>query len=257
MKKLDLSSVSATNQFPVKEGTVDFINLAYQECITAIANNLLGDKADATHGFRLWGCQNTGTGLNFIIGAGAIYYAGEVFLVPAATFTAPGGQTAVANIVITQYSINADPVLFTDSISRNVHNIRQVVFAAAVAGTGLFDLSAIRETAIGLKNDIQATLPSAYTVTFEQDRASFFTSATVSSTITFDFTDAVPGTVIRMKWTFGAALTLTVNQPAGSKVIKDSGNLGAVASANNLLYILYLGKNEAGNDEVSYTLKQY
>ena len=41
MKHLDLSSVSATNQFPVKEGTVDFINLAYQEVLQAICNNLV------------------------------------------------------------------------------------------------------------------------------------------------------------------------------------------------------------------------
>jgi len=198
MKKLDLSSVSATNQFPVKEGTLDFINLAYQECITALGNNLLGDKANSANGYRLYGCKNTGTGLNFIISAGAIFYGGEVFLVPAATFTAAGGQTAVANIVITQYTTNADPVIFTDAVSRNVHNIRSVVFASAVSASGLFDFNNIRETTIGLKNDIQATLPSSYTATFEQDRATFFTSATVNSTITFDFTDAVPGTVVRL-----------------------------------------------------------
>ena len=257
MKKLDLSSVSATNQFPVKEGTFDFLALAYQEALTALGNNLIGDKANIVNGYRLWGCQNTGTGLNFIISAGAIYFAGEVFLVPAATFTAAGGQTAVANMVVTQYTTNADPVTFTDSVPRNVHNIRSIVFASSISGTGLFDFGNIRETLLGLKNDPQLTLGASYTVTFEQDRAAFFSSATVDTTITFDFTDAVPGTVVRMKWSYGSGRVLTINTPAGSTIVQDSGNLSAVASANNLLYFLYVGKNYAGDDEVSYTLKQF
>lgn len=256
MKKLDLSAVSATNQFPVKEGTVDFINLAYQEALTALGNNILGVKADPTYGYVLWGCVNSTTAPTFTISAGAIYYNGEVYLVDAVTLSA-GINTAIANIVVSQYVVNADPVVFTDGISRNVHNIRKIVFSVGATGTGIFDFNNLRQTALGIKNDQQATLPSSYTVTFEQDRAVFFASATVSTTMTFDFTSAVPGTVVRLKWTFGAALTLTVNQPAGSTIIKDSGNLGAVASANNLLYLIYMGKNGSGNDEVSYTLKQF
>ena len=77
MKKLDLSAVSATNQFPVKEGTLDFINLAYQEALTAIGNNILGVKADPTYGYVLWGCVNSTTAPTFTISAGAIYYNGE------------------------------------------------------------------------------------------------------------------------------------------------------------------------------------
>lgn len=256
MKKLDLSAVSANVQFPVKEGTIDFINLAYQEALTGIANNMIGGKADTTFGYVLWGCTNSTTAPAFTISAGAIYYNGEVYLVDAVTLAA-GVNTAVANIVVTQYPTNADPVTFTDGVARNVHNIRKIVFSVAASGSGIFDFGNMRQTAIGLKNDQQATLPTSYTVTFEQDRVVFFAAASASATITFDFTNAVPGTVIRLKWTFGAALTLTINQPTGSTVIKDSGNLAAVASANNLLYLVYIGKNGAGNDEVSYTLKQF
>jgi len=257
MKKLDLSSVSSINQFPVKEGTIDFLQFAYQEAITAMGNNFIGGNAVANTGYVLWGCVNTGSGLNYSISSGAIFYNGEVYLVPAVTFTASAGQVAIANIVITQYTTNADPVLFTDGVSRNVHNIRSINFTAGVSGAGVFDFTQIVQTVVGLKNDIQASLPASYTVTFEQDRASFFSSATSDVTINFDFTNAVPGVVVRMKWTFGAGLTLTVNTPSGSTIIRDSGNLAAVASANNLLYLIYLGKNEIGNDEVSYTLKQF
>src|SRR6185503_8165948 len=107
-------------------------------------------------------------------------------------------------IVITQYTTNADPVTFTDSVARNVHNIRSINFSSGVSGTGIFDFGDIRETIVGLNNDQQATLGASYTVTFEQDRCVFFASATVDTTITFDFTDAVPGAVVRLKWTYGA-----------------------------------------------------
>lgn len=256
MKKLDLSAVTSTTQFPVKEGTFDFLQAAYQEALAGLGNAILGGKTDIANGYRLYGCLNSGSGLNYVISAGAVYFGGEVFLVPAATFTAAAGQVAIANIVTTQYTTNADPVTFTDSVARNVHNIRQVVFSAGTSGAGLFDYSNLRETMIGLKQQV-STLGATYTVKFVQDLAIFFSSSTVSTAISFDFTDAVPGSVVRMKWTYGAGLTLTINTPAGATIIKDSGNLAAVASANNLLYFVYLGKNESGNDEVSYTLKQY
>jgi hypothetical protein len=107
-----------------------------------------------------------------------------------------------------------------------------------------------------LQNDQQADLGAAYTLTFDRDKAAFFTAASASCTLSFDFTNAIPGAVVRMKWTFGSAKTLTINVPIGATVIKDSGDLSAVASNTNLLYAIYVGKNAAGNDEVSYTLKQ-
>jgi len=256
MKKLDLSSVNSSNQFPLKEGTLDFLQLAYQEGLTAIANNLIGGKADTTHGYILWGCINTGSGLNYNISAGGIYYNGEIYLVDATTFTATSGNVAVAIIGTSQYTSNADPVTFTDGISRNVHNVKKIVFLDGASGSGIFDFASMIQTGVGLKNDVEATLPASYTVTFEQNKAVFFTSATVSTTITFDFTNAIPGNVVRLKWSYGSSLTLTINTPTGSSIIKDSGTLANVSPANNLLYMIYLGKNELGNNEVSYTLKQ-
>jgi tetrahydromethanopterin S-methyltransferase subunit A len=59
-----------------------------------------------------------------------------------------------------------------------------------------------------------------------------------------------------MKWTFGAGLTVAINGPLGTTIINDSGNLASAASNRNILYLLYCGKNENGNYEVSYTIKQ-
>jgi hypothetical protein len=256
MKKLLTSSINNTVGFPVKSGTIDFLQLAYQEAITAIANNLVGAKTNTTDFFILYGCKNSGTGLNYNISAGAILYSGEVFLVPAAVFTAPGGQVAVGNFLTAFYTTNADPVLFTDGVNRNVHQVKTMTFAAGVSGSGASDFSTLINTQVVLKNAQTATLPASYIATFKEDKAEFFAAATVDCTVTFSFTGAIPGTVVRLKWAYGAGRALSVVAGSGQTVIKDSGNLANVASATNVLYMIYLGKNEAGNDEVSYTLIQ-
>ena len=257
MRKINTSNVNNTVGMPIKSGSIDHLQLAYQEALTALANSIIGRLPDTSNCYVLYGCVNTGSGLNFIISAGAIYYNSEIYLVDAITFTAASGQTAVLNFSTTYYSTNADPVTFTDGVARNVHQIRSIAIAAATSGSGISDFANILQTPLALVNDQQSALPSSYTVYFKQDKAVFFATAPNSATITFDFTNAVPGTVVRLKWTYGSGKTLSISAPTGCTVIKDSGNLSAVASANNLLYCIYLGVNESGNNEVSYTLKQY
>lgn len=255
MRKLDVSAISNTNGMPVKGGTLEHLQLAYQEALTALAKNIVGRNVDVTNAYILYGLVNSGTSSSMNVSAGAVLFSGEVFLVDAFTLTV--ATAAVASLSTSYYTTNADPVLFTDGVSRNVHQIRKIVFTDTTAGSGLFDFNNMLQTPLTLQNQVVSALPSSYTVYFKQNTAIFFSTAPNSTTITFDFTNAVPGTVVRLKWTYGSAKTLTVNQPSGSTVIRDSGNLASVASANNLLYMIYLGVNEAGNHEVSYTLKQF
>lgn len=257
MKKLITTSISNTVGFPVKSGTLDFLQLAYQEALTAISKNIIGSLGYSTSTvYILYGCVNSGSGSSYIISAGAVFYNGEVYLVPAATFTVSGGDVAIATLVTLQYSTNADPVVFTDGSSKSVHNIRQVVITDGSTGSGISDFSNFKETQIVLSNEQVATLPSSYVVDFKRDKAVFFAAAPNDCTITFSLTGAVPGCVIRLKWTFGASRTLTITGGAGQAIIADGGDLGSVGGNTNLLYILYVGKNEAGDDEISYTIKQ-
>ncbi len=256
MKNLDLSAVSSTVGFPVKAGTLNFLQLAYQEVMNAIANNLLGARADSSGYYILFGCVNSGSGSTFTISAGAIYYNGVAYLVPAASFTAAGGQTAVGTIQTTQYTSNADAVLFTDGVSRNVHNISQIVFAGGTSGSGNVDFANLKMCGLGLNVVTGSTFGSSYVVKFDQDKTEEFTTASVDTTITFDFTNAVPGAVVRLKWTWGSGRTLTVTAGTGQTVLLDSGDLTKCASHTNTAYFLYAGKNTAGNDEVSYSINQ-
>lgn len=258
MRVIDTSAISDTVGMPGKAGVFDHIQLAYQEILNALAFSLVGPTYLTDTAYILYGCINSGSGLDYDISAGAIFYNNEVYLVQDTAFTAAGGQVAVAAIEITQFgdSGRGDPIQFTDGISRNVLNISEIVFASGSTGSTLFDLTDCLQTSITLVNDQEASFGSSYVVKFNQDKSVFFTAASSNCTISFDFTNAIPGAVVRLKWTFSGSQTLTITGVSGQTILKESGDLGLVGTNTNLLTMLYAGKNELGNDEVSYVLSQ-
>lgn len=114
----------------------------------------------------------------------------------------------------------------------------------------------VLQTATLLEVDIVATLPSTYTVPFTNDKSIFFTSATVNTVISFSFTNAIPGTVVTLKWTFAGSETLSIPAAAGQTILMESGDQTNVGSNINILTILYAGVNSAGNNEVRLVLSQ-
>jgi len=255
MRILDTSSITDTTGFPVKSGTLQHIQLAYKETLAALANLLVG-SADSTNFYILWGCVNTGTGLNYVISAGAIYYNGEIFLVDGFTFTATSGQVAVGTITVTSFTTNADPVTFTDNTARNVHNIRKIVFASGASGSSDIDFSALLPNQLVLSNGYVAILPDSLTVAFVSDQAIFYASAPDNFALTFSFTNARPGCVQRLQWNWGPSKTITVTDPSGSVSYLESGSLTTTDSVTVILYAMYCGLDGSGNNIVSYNIKQ-
>jgi hypothetical protein len=252
MKKIITTDITNSVGMPIKSGTLDHLQSAYQEALDSIVRQLTG-AYDSSKVYVLNGCENSGTGGDYNISAGAVFYNGEIFIVPSASFTPSG--TAVANIDTSYFTSSiADPVEFTDGTPRSVHEIRQIVITDATSGSGVSDYDDFIQ--LGVKNETISVLSANYTITFEQDRTTFFNSAPNSSTFTFDFTNAVKGCVVRLKWLFGASKTLTITAPSGCTVVKDSGTLANVASNVNVIYFLYTGINNIGNHEVSYSIKQ-
>lgn len=124
MKKVITTAIASNIGMPIKSGTLNHLQEAYREefaAMLAVFNN-----GTALSGISvLSGVTNTGSGANYIISAGIVFYNGEYFEVDATTFTA--ADTAVATIVTTYVTAaNADPVLFTDGVNRNVHAIRKI-----------------------------------------------------------------------------------------------------------------------------------
>lgn len=136
MKILNISDVSTSNAMPIKAGTLQFLQDAHREAIAGLVTNVIPTPLANTI-YILSGCKNSTVAPIHTLSAGVLFYNGEIFNFDGATFTLTGLQKAYARIETTQYLTNADPVQFTDGVSRNVHNIRKIVIENTVTSSGL------------------------------------------------------------------------------------------------------------------------
>jgi hypothetical protein len=124
---------------------------------------IVGSDYDSNKAYILSGCVNSGTGSNFVISAGYIFYSSEVHRVPASSFTAPSGQTAVINFNVTNVNgTNYDPVQFTDGSSIDIHYENIITIASGVSGSGISDFANLLR--INEHQHLQPTLNSGYVV---------------------------------------------------------------------------------------------
>lgn len=179
MKKLITTDISSTALLPIKQGTLNHLQSAYQECITAILNGHLGGSSTGVV-YVISGCLVTISGGNYTVSAGAIYYNGTVYLMDAKTSTPvpSGGNTYVCNIKTTYVTAaNADPVTFTDGNTHNVHQIQKAEIESGASGSGISDyedfVSIPMQT--GSYLDLSAW-SGAYTFDFQIDRNFYFSS---------------------------------------------------------------------------------
>lgn len=116
--------------------TLDHLQEAYNEQIRALAIANGTDDYPGTPGTGvvakdiLFGLQSTTVGSAFTANRGAIYTNGEIYLVPAASFTIGAGEFPV--LVETTAYATGDPTEFTDG---NTYNIHQIKTATIVSGT--------------------------------------------------------------------------------------------------------------------------
>lgn len=133
-KKLITTDITASAKMPIRKMTLDHLQEAYNEQIRALAIANGTDDYPGTPGTTardiLFGLQSTTVGSAFTANRGAIYTNGEIYLVPAASFTIGAGQYPVL-IETTAYA-TGDPTEFTDG---NTYNIHQIKTATIVSGT--------------------------------------------------------------------------------------------------------------------------
>jgi hypothetical protein len=145
---------------PLKKGTLQFLQDAYTEITAATIKSLIGPGYDPSIVYILNGILNTGTLPTYTISAGSIFYNGEVFDLPAASFSATGLNIAIFQILQTQYTTDADPVTFTDSTARNIHNIRQIQVVQGLAGTGISNYDQAFFLNFNIPQQVQITAPT-------------------------------------------------------------------------------------------------
>lgn len=138
MNNLNLDgNVSDSSGFPVKSGTWNFLQNANKEVLNALSRNIVGKEYSPSIPYILFGCEKSVAGPNNQFSEGAIFFNGEIYYSPAQTVIIPsGGSSVYARLKITQYSTNADPVEFTDGVTKDVHDIRRVEYYNASTSTG-------------------------------------------------------------------------------------------------------------------------
>jgi len=142
MRNLDVSAVTSAIGLPVKSGSLLHIQLAYQEALGEIVKAITGYGYDPSRVYVLNGCVNFGSGSNYNISAGSVFFNGEVYLVDAAAFTISGPNVAVGARAQTFFvAANADPVQFTDGATRTIHQIWKIVMQPGLSGSGAGDFN--------------------------------------------------------------------------------------------------------------------
>lgn len=142
MKELKVSSISGSKSMPLKSGSLQHLQDSNKECFDSVMRLLIGTDYDSSKYYVLWGCENSGSGLNYTISQGAIFGNGVIYNVPATAFTSPSGEVAVLNFDIT-YTMGTeyDPVTFTDSTTENVHRDYIIIIESGVSGSSALDFS--------------------------------------------------------------------------------------------------------------------
>jgi hypothetical protein len=125
MKRLLTSNIAGNVGQPIKSGTLEFLQDAYKELAMGVLSSLHGENIVDTVPRSIYGVGNSGAGSNYIISAGAILYNGEIYLVPATSFTASTGAVLVLS---TSYftDATADPVEMNDGNTYSVHQVRTI-----------------------------------------------------------------------------------------------------------------------------------
>lgn len=127
-------------QQPFTGRSLDFLQDAISQTVAALAQSICKDDITDTQSYALYGCKKTSLGgSDYKFDAGFIYdtNSGEVYyfngVASIAIATAP-----ILSLVITNDPV-ADPITFTDSISRNVHNVRRLSVSDGALGSGIID----------------------------------------------------------------------------------------------------------------------
>ena len=135
--------------FPVKYGTWQFLEYAHEEEVHNTIVSMIGSNYNPNIVYILWGCTLSTSGGNTTISSGAIFYQGsnligEVYSVYGNTIkTPPVGNVVVCNLLTSNYIVTsglgnaaADPVVFTNGSSLNVHNVRTMAIGSGASGSG-------------------------------------------------------------------------------------------------------------------------
>jgi hypothetical protein len=150
MKKIKTTDIIAGSAMPLKSGSLNHLQSANQEGIFSLAQSELFQRNGVSAGYAnpqaLYGLGYTIVGSTWAIESGCLVFGTEMYLCDGTLGISLGvGQVVVGTITTTYLTAtNADPVVFSDSTSNNVHEIRKIVWSAGTSGSGSFNFTDIQ-----------------------------------------------------------------------------------------------------------------
>lgn len=127
-----------TIQQPFTGRSLDFLQDANKSMVAEICKMRIGSGYSASVAYVMRGLVPYGTNQYT---AGSVFFNGELYECAGKSTTTAFSNVPVLTITIAD-DATADPVIFTDSVSRSVHKKRTMVLSDAVSGSGTSDLSA-------------------------------------------------------------------------------------------------------------------
>lgn len=249
MRTINTSYINSASGMPFKSGTMDHLQLAYKEITADTIRAAIGTNYDPTKTYRIYGAQLLGSlSDDYPNTEGAIFYNGEVYHVDAVgglgTYM---GDTFGLTISQTQYTVNADPVTFTDTSVHNIHDIKKMVYFNSLVGgadslplpdgylystqyqiptfggsysaSSIFTPADVKTATTGASSNMNGS-----TLTFEESKSiTFNTTSGATNSITLDPTGAKQGAVIKIHQPNGQPTEYVEFNATGGAAIRKSG----------------------------------
>jgi len=137
MKTLDLSAVTPSVGILPQKDTVEHVTSSYLEGVASLAKSMIPISWQTGKLVVLHGCVATGTNPGArTLTAGAVFYNGEVYQVPSASFTTTGSQIGIWTLQDVNTGTESK---LTDGSDVHVLIDNKFVFAAGSSTSGDFD----------------------------------------------------------------------------------------------------------------------
>lgn len=248
-KQLDVSAMVSPNIFFTTSGTLNFMQSAWSEVIIQVLINQIGVSYNASVPYILYGCVGTVGITNTTITAGAIFFNGEVFIIPAQVFTnASGGNVIICNLnVINTFlepgGASCDPASFSDGTPRDVHNNRSISYTTGTTGSGLFDFSALVPDSY--THNIPSTPSSLNGMVVTFDRSKSFRPAAIASSniVNLNNSGANPGSEVLIFVNCTSGQTITFSGSVGIVLMTGASSLTMTNSTTVFIRIKYLANS--------------
>jgi len=222
MKTLDLSLVTPSVGIIIQKDTLTHVTDSYEDAFDTLVKSLIPSGSYTGKLVILYGCVATGTNPGArTLTAGAVYYNGEIYQVPAASFSTTGSEIGIWTL--TDLNAGSTESKFTDGSDAHVLVNNVFVFADGLSGTGTFD-----ETSTNVVRlfDSISTIPSfnnpyvnpLVISSFELNRIGKLVTISISGGITLDSTMATTVNTTWLEW----IITLPTGIP--DRTVIGSGN---------------------------------